>query len=312
MGFSYTTILTAETVGDSLSTVNTNYLNLDVWTQNITLSANTIWEPLIDFYKFYENDWNNAITLVREYSAKWIEYTSLVETNSARWLEPITIFYPGLFPQPFTPENLISVQEFLESKFPIYSGPGEYPGVYGRFINLPPESAVTTDYIDTDQDFIDDRYQLYPGAPANNQNVPPFNAKPNYVENQKAIIYAYTYSIDANIINDNSLLSDHTICTTNPRQVCVSCATYLRGSGPCGWGWFRCPAGITCRTCKSANCFYAVPPYAPIPGTTTRVRGFISANTSMKYTEQKESTDIIAVVFKVVDCNWIFDKFITA
>jgi hypothetical protein len=311
MAFSYTTILSAETVGDSLTAVNANYLNLDVWTQNITLSTEVIWKPLVDFYKFYENDWNNTITLVREYSAKWISYTSLVETNSARWIEPITIFYPGLFPQPFTPDDLIKVQEFLETKFPIYSGRGDYPGVYGNFIDLPPGSIVTTDYVDTDQDFIDDRYQLYPGAPANNKNIPAFNAKPNYVENQIAIIYALTYTINKDVIKVEDFLRDFTICTTNPRDVCVYCETFLTGGGPCGWGYFRCPrSGRGCRVCKKADCFYSTPPYKRLDD--ARSEGFIEANVYMNYTEQKESTEIVATVFKVVDCNWTFDRFILA
>jgi hypothetical protein len=310
MPFTYTTISSTETIGDSLSSVNKNYLNFDVWTQNIAMSADVIWNPLIDFFNYYKENWTKALTITRDNSAKWIDLRTNVQTNSAAWIEPITIFYPDFFPDPFTPNNLVTVQQFLQNTFPIYSSRGNYPGVYGTRMNLPPGSIVTADYIDTDQDRIDDRYQLYPGAPANNKNIPAFNAKPNYIENQTAIIYSYTYIVNSNAINSTTLLKDSTTCTTNPRTVCISCTNTYSGGGPCNSGYFTCNGlSNSCSQCKDVKCFYSGAPYESINSATAK--SSIEANVSMIFSERAESANIVAAVFKVANCEWTFERFIT-
>jgi hypothetical protein len=259
MAFTYTTILPTETIGDSLSSVNKNYLNFDVWTQNITMSADVIWNPLIDFFNYYKENWTKALTITRDNSAKWIDLRTNVQTNSAAWIEPITIFYPGFFPDPFTPNDLVTVQQFLQNTFPVY------------------------------------------------QSV---NTQPNYIENQMAIIYSYTYIVNGNAINSTTLLKDSTTCTTNPRTVCISCTNTYSGGGPCNSGYFTCNGrSNSCSQCKDVKCFYSGAPYELIDSATAK--SSIEANVSMIFSERAESTNIIAAVFKVANCEWTFERFIT-
>lgn len=311
MPYTFKPLLSSETIGDSLSAVNNNYYNLDVWTNSIITSAVMMWEPLIDYYNFYKSDWNQIVTLTRNNSAKWISMVTTVEANSAKWIEPITIFYPNFFPDPFTSENVVTVTEFLKNAFPIYPGGGDYPGVYGQRLNLPPGTIVTQDFIDSDGDGIDDRVQRFPGDDGTKQ----FSAAPVYVENQLAVVYAMPFTQSLNAINIETYLTDFTICVTNPRRVCVTCWNYYSGGGPCGWGYVNCPRySNSCSQCKDVQCWYNNPPYTPQPAPAglSYGRSKIDANVTMSYSERRESLNIIAIVYRIKNCTWQFERFITA
>jgi hypothetical protein len=332
MPYTFKRLLSSETIGDSLSAVNNNYYNLDVWTNAMITSATTMWEPLIDYYNYYKSDWNQIITLTRANSAKWLSMVTTVEANSARWIEPISIYYPGFFPEPFTSEEVVTVTNFLKEAFPLYPGKGDYPGVYGQRLNLPSNAIVTADFIDTDEDNKDDRYQRFPG----DDGTKVFTAAPVYVENQTAIVYSLAYTQSLSAIAINSFLTDFTICATNPRRVCVTCYNYYSGGGPCGWGNVNCASySNSCSQCKDVECFYNNPPYEPIAagagnyvplGPTVGAGGApvdvnsswkfgrskIEANVSMNYSERREAINIIAIVYRVKNCQWTFEKFITA
>lgn len=313
MAYTFKALLSSETIGDSLSTVNNNYYNLDVWTHSIITSAATMWEPLIEYYNYYKSDWNQIVTLTRNNSAKWLSMVSTVEANSAKWIEPITIYYPGFFPDPFTPDDVVTVTNFLKQAFPIYPGQGDYPGVYGQRLGLDPNAIITADYIDTDNDRIDDRYQRFPGDDGTKK----FTAAPVYVEDQLAVVYSLAYTQTLSAIYVNSLVSDFTICATNPRRVCVTCWNYYSGGGPCGWGHVNCASySNSCSQCKDVQCWYNDPPYEPynsgvVPGY-SYARSKIEANVKMEYTERREAINIIGIVYRVKNCSWQFDRFISA
>lgn len=299
------------TIGDSLSTINNNYYTLDVWTSDIVLSAANMWEPLLDYYESIKDDWQNTITIVRDNSANWISTNTTVQNFSAKWISPITIFYPGIFPAPFTTDNLITITNFVKKTFPIYSGLGDYPGVYGTRRNLPPGTIVTRDFIDTDGDFIDDRYQRFPGD--NGSDDVTFDVIPNFLEGQVVVVYNLTYLLNINYINVNSPLTDYTVCRTNSRRVCITCTNRYTGGGPCNSGYFNCGGrSNSCSQCQDVVCSYNSPPFYDMENNNNVGKSQIKANVVMKYNEQREEIDIKAAIFKVVNCQWVFQRFLTA
>ena len=50
MSYTFNKLISSNYIGNSLSTVNLNYNNLDLWTSNIILSSEKYYEPLKDFY----------------------------------------------------------------------------------------------------------------------------------------------------------------------------------------------------------------------------------------------------------------------
>lgn len=258
MPYTFTNIPSSYSIGNSLSSVNENYLNLDKWTTDISLSAQQLWEPLLSFYNANKTEWEQVVSLTQQYSAKWLNTTTIVENNSAKWTQPISIFYPEIFPNPFTSENLLSATNFLNTTFPV-------------------------------------------GDPKKVN-------KPNYIEGQTFIIYCYTYTLNQNVINSQTTLRDSTICSTNPRDVCLTCTNIYTGVAPCNGGNFYCSTGPnSCVRCASIGCRYTNPPYS---GSGSSVSAAIQANVYTQYSERFENTNVTAIMFIVQNCEWRFLRFL--
>jgi hypothetical protein len=118
--YNFTDVKGTQHIGDSLIYVNKNYANLDLWTQNILLSANNLWQPLVDLYKNHQNDWKESITIAQQNSAKWISVATTVEENSACWIKPLTLFYPDIYIQT-TDKNVIkdTLTVWINQNFPV-------------------------------------------------------------------------------------------------------------------------------------------------------------------------------------------------
>jgi hypothetical protein len=119
MPYNITNIQSNTTIGDSLSSMNSNYAVLETWVNNIQLSATNLWIPLTEFYNAYSAFFKSANTTSQQYSASWVSMSTTVETNSAKWIKPITIFYPQIFPYPFTNNNTNTVYNWLTNNFPV-------------------------------------------------------------------------------------------------------------------------------------------------------------------------------------------------
>lgn len=246
------------TIGDSLSSVNANYQVLEMWVNNIQLSATNIWNPLSRFYSAYADFFKSAYTTSREYSASWISVATNVETNSARWLEPITIFYPQIFPYPFTNDNTATITQWIQTNFP-----------------------VTTKASD----------------------------KPNYVENQRLIVYSHTYSIT---VQPNTVynLIDITQCNTQDGDICAYCTTRYYGYAYCSNGDMACGGSSSCDQCRHVDCFYAGYPYVNLTNNGNSAQSYIAADVTMGFTDRREDRNIKAISYIVKNCDWVFDKFL--
>lgn len=112
-------ILEGENIGDSLSSINFNFRQLDIQLCNYETDINEKWGPTFTY--FSENSANiiSAVTSFESNSACWREASTTVNELSAFWLKPITMVYP----YPFTGNTDIStIKAWLNENFPVQGG----------------------------------------------------------------------------------------------------------------------------------------------------------------------------------------------
>jgi hypothetical protein len=132
------------------------------------------------------------------------------------------------------------------------------------------------------------------------------------VENQKLIVTVYTNTKRVEI-NSTTYVMDSVSCYTLNGTICASCRTYYAaGWVGCHQGLFSCEATYTCKECATSNCSYTVPYYnIRSSGTTVYADSMIDANVTMYFENRSEGTSTAMLLFKVSNCNWVFNKFIT-
>lgn len=259
----YITINPTDTIGDSLSSVNINYLNLESDFLTVKLSSDKLWAPMLDYYLTFSPFLKSTTTIAQNNSGVLISAATTVERSSAAWIKPISIFYPSIFPTSVPINTVVNTVS----------------------------SWVTTYFPSTD----------------------PVLLQPNYVENQVAIIYNHSW-LYGTTINENQYIQDSTTCYTANKRACAYCVDYYYGGTWCGTNsWADCGGrSSSCQNCGDLNCYYNTPPYIRNYGNDKVVTGFISANIQMNFQDRNESDRINAMVFKIKNCSWQFDKFLTA
>jgi hypothetical protein len=83
----------------------------------------------------------------------------------------------------------------------------------------------------------------------------------------------------------------------------------------CSQGTFYCGLTWSCLTCATSDCNFLNPPYYDIkklPSKSVQAKSSIQGVINASYNDRREIDDITMISFKVIDCNWTFDKFITA
>lgn len=85
-------------IGNSLSSININFNELEYWTNNIQLSSERYYQPLVEFYRYYGNFWKSSIDFSKKINAieRLSDFSTNVETNSAKYIKPIVIIYPNV------------------------------------------------------------------------------------------------------------------------------------------------------------------------------------------------------------------------
>jgi hypothetical protein len=261
-------IESAETIGNSLSTVNENYTILSNWIIDVQSLYNSTFLPLYNFYIKYSDRMNSVLTTIETLSGDWQSFQTTVETNSAKWLQPFSIWYPNLIPSPFNDSALSNVKNWLTTNFPIVNS----------------DNSV------------------------------------NYVEGQQFIVNCHTYRVQEKI-NAFYKLIDYSLCRTTNATIYAYCSDdWANNYVACSNGNKRCGYQRTCSNSAASDCFYLTPYYknytdsAPIGNVNTHLTqayGKIEASVTAKYADRFENTAIKSISFRVVDCQWNFDKFIT-
>jgi hypothetical protein len=280
MSYTYTQILPSDTIGNSLSSINNNYLTLEKETLNLKLTADNVWSFMQQYYIEYGPIIKDAINTVGVIAPNLSQATTLVETNSAGWLKPITIFYPTIFPSSYDNQTIVdTVSAWIQQYFPVI-----------------PEPTYVTNPITGGIDII-------------------IASKPTYVENQKMIVYTHTWNINSNI-SATTVLTDATTCSSKSQLICATCKICYFGGTYCNFNtWVDCGGNCTdCSKCEELKCYYTAPAFTPLysVGTSTDfisyAKGQISAAINIQYQDVGELQTINSFVFSVKDCNWILEK----
>jgi hypothetical protein len=96
MSYTFTLLTTSDSIGDSLSSINQNYLNLETWIDTIQLSADNYWIPFINYYKSFMLELKDNIKKSNLVLNNWKQVSTTVEANSSKWIEPLIIYYPTI------------------------------------------------------------------------------------------------------------------------------------------------------------------------------------------------------------------------
>jgi hypothetical protein len=128
---------------------------------------------------------------------------------------------------------------------------------------------------------------------------------PNYLDGQRCIVYAISYSQDISTIQKYDLI-DSTTCTVKDETVCVSCSKNYSGRVNCDNGDFDCSGSINGRVCKTQDCYFTLP-----DGKQSNTKSMsIHAAIEIDYENKYESTDLVVAVFVVKNCQWQFNSFL--
>jgi hypothetical protein len=131
------------------------------------------------------------------------------------------------------------------------------------------------------------------------------NNPPNYVENQKAIIYYYTKDIK-DIVDDNDIInSNFAECVSKGLiQVAISCRNNVSGTAKCNGNSWNCAGrcSSSCNPSVSLNCVYNNRTNKQSRYMTARLRGIFS---------DRYERNIRGLVLTVKNCEWTFERNLT-
>jgi hypothetical protein len=112
-------VLAGENIGDSLSSINYNFRQLDIQQCNIETQVTQQWEPAFTVFSQNSANWIDASTAFSLNSSCWTDTSTVVQEMSGFWLKPITLVYP----HPFTGNTDIqTIRNWLVENFPVEGG----------------------------------------------------------------------------------------------------------------------------------------------------------------------------------------------
>lgn len=109
-------------IGNSLSSININFNELEYWTNNIQLSSDKYYKPLVNFYDFYRDFWKSSVSFAKSINAieRLKSFSTTVENNSAKFIKPIVILYPDVFEYNIMFVNYKNIVEnWFKIKYPV-------------------------------------------------------------------------------------------------------------------------------------------------------------------------------------------------
>jgi hypothetical protein len=259
-------IYPAESIADSLPTINNNYLTLQLWISAYEDEYAKTWSPIIEYYNQYSADLKESLTLAQSYSANWDSFQTIVESNSAKWIQPFTIFYPTLIESNNAPIDTDIFKNWLNQYFPIRNPDGSLNYIEGQkiIVNCYLYSYDYAKKIDiTDEPYSYSRCTTSSGT-----------------------IYAHCKTIISGgpiVCSQSTYYCARTIdCYPSKNVNCWYSSPYLYDVSPFG-------SPITSPTVFSTSKQVA--------------RGQIKANISMNFLDRRE-TNIAQFVFVVNECDW--------
>lgn len=307
-------------IGNSVSSININYSNLEYKTLLVKLSAEKYWYPMFNYYQAFSKFLKEATTISQNYSASFINTSTIIEKNSSAWIKPITIFYPSIIPNILQINTSLDILlDWIKLYFPEKSIEENIPNyvenqtlivyahtwAYGSAIS---ENTFLSDYTlcqTSDKEVCAhcvDRFSGYVGC--NNGGL---NCNGRSTSCQKCNTLRCSYSAPPY----NSYVPPTTwvykdIVHYGTRPVTIQVPTWVSLGRKRGQALRYVPQVVQKPIRWITK---TLVPTVPRP-TNKSSYGSITANVEMTFQDRNELDNIKAAVFKIKNCEWIFDKLI--
>jgi len=250
----------------------------------INQSYSSLSQWVIDTQDSYDKKWKYVYDFYIKYVEKLDLTLNLVHTLSTKWDD-------------FQSTVETNSAKWLEQPFTIF-----YPNIL--------QSPFVDSYTNKVKSWLNTSFPIRDS-----------NGNLNYVEGQRFIVNCHTYSIQNNAVNYDKNLSDLTTCYTRNSTIYVYCSDIWENlTAYCSNGNADCSYTRSCSKSKESDCYYLSPylksqtDFTPIGTVNTHAQygvGRITAHVTANYTERYEVSFVKSVCFKVLECQWVFDKFIT-
>ncbi len=112
-------VLKQEALGNSLSAINYNFINLDNEICRLEDNFTNFYNPAFTVFSESSARWLDSINTMVSNSACWDAATNTVAEMSGFWLNPISIVYPYPFP---ANTDIPTITNWLNINFPVKSG----------------------------------------------------------------------------------------------------------------------------------------------------------------------------------------------
>lgn len=315
-------ISSEDSIGNSLSSVNLNYSQLERETLQLMISAEKYWYPMQDYYLSFQKFLKDTTTIAQTYSASWIGTATLVREYSATWIKPITIFYPSVVSKDTEIQDILdNFLKWIYIYFPPYFKKTDNSSLSAIckscdvVVDVPSISGIglkTAQQYEAptvgDPIFVDLPASVTQSSIPSSLSAVDLTTRPNYVENQILIIYLHTWQYGPSI-KEIRTLEDKTLCVTQNKEVSVTCTDCYSGYVQCDNGDFSCGGCRSCVQTRTLDCYYNSPPYELL-SYNKQAYGAIRASIDIQFQDRNELEKIKGLVYKIVNCEWVFDKFL--
>ena len=141
MNYTFYQLLSTDSIGDNLSSVNINYENLDEWTTSIQFSATNYWQPLVNFYENIISKWNTNVSYLTNNKLNWDKMVSTVQVNSSKWLTPLVLMYPNVL----SSSNISEITNWININSPCISSNTIYIENQKAYVYALSSTTITSD-----------------------------------------------------------------------------------------------------------------------------------------------------------------------
>jgi len=241
---------------------------------NLNSNYSTLDSWVADFQQNYENVWSSIVSFYTTHLKDMDDTISFTQNYSG---------------------NVIDMVNTIENNYSKWSAP-PMTRIYPEILPAP----FNQDSITKITKWMNDTFSV--------QNTE--TSTSNYFQNQTAIVSCYVYRIFQN--NSSDTQSRTTTCTTADSVVYIDCSTTWSGTVYCHQGKFGCGYTSNCTNKSNLICSFKDSPYALENSSGTVATSKITADINYTYSDRYEDNSIKTLLFTVLDCNWVFTKFIVS
>lgn len=112
--------------------------------------------PVVFLYEQYGDIINETKLIFENLESEPLDFLTITKANSSAWLQPLTIFYPTIFDEPFSDNNIEIINSWLSKFFPIKNEDGTLNYVEGQkyIVNCyTRNNIITLDVLDQPSSF---------------------------------------------------------------------------------------------------------------------------------------------------------------